>query len=75
MSNDNLKTVASISALFDLMTPTKTEDERLKKVNQKKRFFETIPGIQFPDDWDDLPLEEKEKRIKKAQDCGLGKDI
>ena len=36
-----------------------------------QKFFETIPGISFPEDWDQLPIEEREKRLEKIQDFNL----
>jgi len=59
--NDHLKTVANISAIFGLMTKDKET-----KTKFQKRFFETVPGIHFPEDWDKLTTEEKEKRLAKV---------
>ena len=52
MSKDNLKTVSMVSALFGLMSNDKDPKERESKVKYQKKFFETIPGISFPEDWD-----------------------
>jgi hypothetical protein len=54
--NDQLKTVSMVSALFGIMSG----DDREGKVKYQKRFFETVNGISFPDDWEKLALE-KEK--------------
>ena len=67
MSKDNLKTVSMVSALFGLMSNDKDPKERESKVKYQKKFFETIPGISFPEDWDQLPIEEREKRLEKIQ--------
>ena len=56
MSNQ-LKTVSMVSALFGIMSNDKDPKERESKVKYQKKFFETIPGITFPDDWDKLPEE------------------
>ena len=64
--NDMMKTTAMVSKLFGLLS---TGDERA--IEQKKRFFE-IAGCTFPEDWDSLSLEEKTKRINKAEQFGLG---
>ena len=64
--NDVMKTTAMVSKLFGLLS---TGDERA--MEQKKRFFE-IAGCTFPDDWNSLSLEEKTKRINKAEQFGLG---
>lgn len=50
--NDQLKTVGMVSALFGIMSG----DDREGKVKYQKRFFETVNGLHFPDDWDSLPL-------------------
>jgi len=64
--SDIIKTTAMVSKLFGLLS---TNDERA--MEQKKRFFE-IAGCTFPEDWDSLSLEEKTKRINKAEQFGLG---
>ena len=56
---------AMVSKLFGLLS---TNDE--KAMEQKKRFFE-IAGCTFPEDWDQLSLEEKRSRISKAEDFGI----
>jgi len=63
---DVMKTTAMVSKLFGLLS---TGDERA--IEQKKRFFE-IAGCTFPEDWNSLSLEEKTKRINKAEQFGLG---
>ena len=63
--NNHLKTTAMVSKLFGLLS---TNDE--KAMEQKKRFFE-IAGCTFPEDWDQLSLEEKQSRISKAEDFGI----
>jgi hypothetical protein len=73
MSSDQLKTVSMVSALFEIMSNDKDPKQRESKVKQQKKFFETIPGISFPEDWDQLPIEEREKRLKKIQDFNLKK--
>jgi hypothetical protein len=65
---DFLKTVSMVSAMFGLMT--QTEDK--SKVNaQKKRFFDNVQGLSFPEDWDTLPEEEKSKRLEKIETFNL----
>ena len=63
--NNHLKTTAMVSKLFGLLL---TNDE--KAMEQKKRFFE-IAGCTFPEDWDQLSLEEKQSRISKAENFGI----
>ena len=64
-SNDMLKTTSMVSMMFGLLATDKD-----KELAQKKRFFE-IAGLTFPEDWDSLSNEEKEKRIKAVEQLGL----
>ena len=64
-SNDMLKTTSMVSMMFGLLATDKD-----KELAQKKRFFE-IAGLTFPEDWDSLSNEEKEKRIKAVEEFGL----
>ena len=67
---DFLKTVSMVSAMFGLMT--QTEDK--SKVNaQKKRFFDNVQGLNFPEEWDTLPEEEKAQRLKKIENLNLNR--
>ena len=68
--DDQLKTVGMVSALFGIMSG----DDKEGKVKHQKRFFETVNGISFPDDWDSLPLEEKERRLDEVQKLALEKE-
>ena len=64
---DILKTTGTISKLFGLMSG---DMDKGKQLDQKKRFFE-ISGLTFPDDWDSLPIEEKEKRINQVEQVSI----
>lgn len=64
---DMLKTTGTISKLFGLMSG---DMDKSKQLDQKKRFFE-ISGLTFPDDWDNLAIEEKEKRINKVEQVSI----
>ena len=64
---DILKTTGTISKLFGLMSG---DMDKGKQLDQKKRFFE-ISGLTFPDDWDNLPIKEKEKRINKVEQVSI----
>ena len=68
--NDQLKTAAMVSAMFGIMSG----DDREGKVKYQKKFFETVKGLSFPDDWDSLPLEEKERRLEEVQKLALEKE-
>ncbi len=65
-----LKTVSMVSAMFGLMS--KGQDQK-KTNDQKKRFFDKVQGINFPEDWNNLPEEEKSKRLEKVESVGLSK--
>jgi hypothetical protein len=65
---DFLKTVSMVSSMFGVLM--QTEDK--SKVNaQKKRFFDNVQGLNFPEDWDTLPEEEKSKRLEKIENFNL----
>lgn len=56
---DPVKMVCAIGTLL-----TDNPEERAK---WDKRMLSTIPGIEFPDDFDQLPVEEQQKRLDKAK--------
>jgi len=65
---DFLKTVSMVSSMFGVLM----DKEDKSKVNaQKKRFFDNVQGLSFPDDWNDLPEEEKSKRLEKIESFNL----
>ena len=65
---DFLKTVSMVSSMFGVLM----HKEDKSKVNaQKKKFFDNVQGLNFPDDWNDLPEEEKTKRLEKIESFNL----
>ena len=67
---DFLKTVSMVSAMFGMMT----QSEDKAKVNaQKKRFFDNVQGLNFPEDWETLPEKEKSKRLEKIENFNLNR--
>ena len=62
---DNIKVVSGVAAAFGLLADNKEQKNKFQK-----KFFETIPGISFPEDWDQLPEEEKEKRLAAVIKAG-----
>lgn len=42
-----------------------TDDDKAALLEQQKRYF-IAAGASFPDDWDELPIEEKERRLNKV---------
>ena len=68
---DILKTVSTVSAMFGIMC---NKNEEKTKNKFQKKFFQKIPGMNFPDDWDSLSEEEKSKRLNKVTKIGLKND-
>ena len=58
----HLNTVALASTLYGLIAGDDVEAAN----KYQKRFFETVPGIIFPDNWDELPEVEKAKRLESV---------
>ncbi len=46
---------------------TNEKESREDKLKYKERIVFATPGIIKPEDWDSLPIEEREKRIEKIQ--------
>ena len=69
---DHLKTVSAISSIFSLMANDETEEAKRKTNDQRKRFYETIEGISFPNDWDSLSVEDQEERLNNPDQFGRG---
>ena len=66
---DHLKVVGLASAMFGILS----ENDKEAKVKFQKRFYEKVPGLHFPDDWDQLSTEEKEKRLNNVTKVALEK--
>ena len=60
----HFKAVRMAAALGDIMCEKKEDKNAFKS-----RMIWTIPGIEKPQDWDQLSEEEKERRINGALDC------
>jgi len=63
------KTIATIASLGDIFCEKKED-----KIAWKKRFLAKTPGIDFPEDFDQLPEKEKQRRLDGAIKIGLGQD-
>ena len=61
MTNDHLKSVAMVSAFGNILCDTKKD-----KNAWKKRMLSTVHGISFPEDFDELNEDEKERRLDGA---------
>lgn len=65
--SDMLRTTGMVSKMFGLLS---NDMDKSKQLDQKKRFFE-ISGLTFPDNWDSLPIKEKEKRINQVENFAI----
>jgi|TARA_R110000822_G_C14997757_1_gene460415 hypothetical protein len=70
---DHLNSVSSVSAIFSIMANDETEEQVRKTNEQRKRFYETVNGISFPDDWDNLSTKDQKKRLDLTDYIGLDK--
>ena len=62
--------LTKVTKMFMAMAEMCGGSEKAKVDAQADILFRT-PGIIKPDDWDDLPLEEKQRRIEKVKSVGL----
>ena len=69
--NNPFKTIGLASAMFDIMT----QDNDEANVKYRARFYKTNPLIDFPDDWDDLPIKEKKRRLDALDKIALDKGV
>ena len=65
------KTIGLVSAMFDIMT----QDDDEANVKYRARFYKTNPLLDFPDDWDDLPIEVKKRRLDALDKVALDKEV
>ena len=59
-----LKSVALVAKIGDVLC-----DGQKEKNDWKKRMLNTLPGSDFPEDWDTLTEDEKTKRLDGAVNC------
>jgi len=71
--SDQIKTVSRVSALFDIMSEKdkSNPEDREAIIQRRARFYKTVPGLMWPEDWDSLDIEEKERRINALDKLGL----
>jgi len=67
-----LKLAGVFGAMMDLTTDPNNEESRIDTLEGKKRILRATPGISLPDDFDQLPIEEQEKRVNKALEFARG---
>tara|TARA_Y100000768_G_C23754068_1_gene575337 strand:+ start:521 stop:736 length:216 start_codon:yes stop_codon:yes gene_type:complete len=66
----NLKTIKSISQLYNIMSDTKNKSDadKHKVLDQRLRFYLVSNiGIIKPDNWDELSATEKQRRLDKME--------
>jgi len=68
---DQIRTVSMVSAMFRLLSDGPKEEPTEASVEQRARFYRTLPGILFPEDWALLSVEDKAKRLDKLDELGL----
>ena len=66
-TSDTARMAASVSAMFAAV-----EGDSAESIEQRARFYRLVPGIHWPDDWDELDLTEKKKRLDLMDKFGLG---
>jgi len=59
---------AAMSAMFAVV-----EGDTVENVEQRARFYRLVPGIHWPDNWDELDLAEKKKRLDAMDKLGLNR--
>jgi len=59
--SDILKSASMVAMFGELLC-----DSPKEKNDWKKRMLNTVPGMNFPEDWDDLSEDEKQSRLDKA---------
>ena len=64
--SDSARMAATVSTMFAAV-----EGDGLESIEQRARFYRLVPGIYFPDDWDELDLAEKKKRLDLMDKIGL----
>ena len=65
-----IKTAAMVSAMFAAV-----EGDGPESIEQRARFYRLVPGISFPDDWDEIDLAEKKRRLDAMDKFGLEKEV
>lgn len=71
--SDQIKKVAKVSAFLDIMCESYKQNpkDREALIERRARFYKTVPGLMWPEDWDSLDIEEKERRINALDKLGL----
>ena len=67
---DTARMAAAVSAMFAAVEG----GAFAQTIEQRARFYRLVPGIHFPDDWDDLDLAEQKKRLDGMDKIGLERE-
>ena len=67
---DTFRSVGMIAKLGDLFCESNEDKNKWKK----RMLTAGLPGLDFPDDFDTLPEEEKERRLNEVVNMTLGKE-
>ena len=65
---DPLALVSAVSRMFAAVEGDADSEENIE---QRARFYRTVPQLSFPENWDELSLEEKKRRLDKLDTIGL----
>jgi len=63
-----LETVALVSHVYKL---TEGDPDSERSIEQRARFYRQLPSLQFPENWDELSLEEKRTRLDRLDVAGM----
>lgn len=66
--------IGSASALFKALGQLDDKADRGQTIEQRTRFYRLHPLLHFPEDWDCLSLDEKEKRLDMLDEIALNKE-
>jgi hypothetical protein len=70
----DIKMIGSASALFKALGQLDDKADRGQTIEQRTRFYRLHPHLHFPEDWDGLSLDEKEKRLDMLDEIALNKE-
>ena len=70
----DLKMIGQASALFKALGQLDNKSNKSQTVEQRARFYKLHPGLHFPEDWDKLSDNEKEKRLDMLDKIALERD-
>ena len=70
----DLKMIGGASALFKALGEIDNTSDRSKTIEQRARFYKLHPGLHFPEDWDELSDDEKEKRLDLLDNIALERE-